>query len=151
MGDYIPGYQCLPNYERPAFSPVPPKPQRGQRVLDKEKADAEALKKELEVKKAVKRRDVVCQWPEPHKCRGGLECAHIIDASLGGRMHEENLILLCAWIHRRGPESIHGKQLKIEAETSWGARGPLGFWKKGEDGAYYLVARQRADGTVERD
>lgn len=141
----------LPNYTRPAYSPLDPKPVRGQRVLDKERDDADAKAHEIAVKKAVKRRDVICQWPEAHKCRGGLECAHLVDASLGGEMVEENLILLCAWIHRRGPASIHGKQLKVEAETTWGARGPLGFWKKGEDGMFYLVARKFADGSTERD
>lgn len=145
----------LPNYTRPNFdletAKALQKPMRGTGVLEREKERATAKQREIEIKREVKRRDVVCQWPEAHKCRGGLECAHLVDASLGGAMEPENLILLCAWIHRRGPESIHGKQLKIDGESTLGAKGILAFWRKGADGAYYLVARKFTDGTTEKD
>ncbi len=132
-----------------------PKPSRGQRVLDKEKADAEALADEIAVKKLVKARDIRCRWPEKHKCRGQLEAAHLVDASLGGAMATDNLILLCSWVHRRGPESIHGKQLRIESETPAGADGPLSFWKRDEDasgaGGYYQIKRETSLGILELD
>lgn len=141
----------MPNYERPALVAIGAKPSRGQRVLDKERDDAEALKHEREQKGLTRKRDGRCRWPEAHKCRFDLESAHIVDASLGGLMDAENLVTLCAWIHRRGPESIHGKQLQIEKETERGAWGPLSFWKKGADGAFYLVARETAPFIYERD
>lgn len=127
------------------------KPSRGSGVLAREKDDAAALKVELEQKGIAKKRDGRCRWPEKHKCRGGLEAAHIRDASLGGAMHADNLIVLCAWIHRRGPESIHGKQLSIDCETEAGARGGLSFWRKGNDGAWYLVRREIRPFEYERD
>ena len=71
----------MTNYDRPAFSGSLWKPTRGAAVLAKEKADAKAKDVELEVKAAVKARDKGCRWPERHKCRKGLEAAHIQDAS----------------------------------------------------------------------
>lgn len=130
---------------------IGPKPARGTRVLQKEAEDAAYLIHERIVKDIVRRRDGRCRWPEKHKCRFGLECVHIQDASLGGALSTENLVLLCTWRHRRGPESIHGKQLKVEKETARGADGPLSFWRQGEDGAYYLVARESAPFQIERD
>lgn len=131
---------------------VGPKPARGTRVLDKEKADAVAKEHESEVKKAVKARDVRCRWPEKHKCRGQMEAAHLVDASLGGEMETYNLLWVCSWIHRRGPESIHGKQLRVESETPAGTDGPLSFWKRDEEtGGYFMVKRETSIGVMERD
>jgi hypothetical protein len=113
--------------------PLPPpnlqKPARGSLILAREKAEAEADRIEREEKGKAKKRDGRCRWPEKHICRGGaLEAAHIEDASLGGPMDAKNLITVCQWIHRRGPESIHGKQLKVEPRQSaaHGARCPSG-------------------------
>lgn len=134
------------------------KPARGSAILAREEAEAVAVKKEREQKGAAKKRDGRCRWPEPHKCRGGeLEAAHIQDASLGGAMDAANLLTCCPWIHRRGPESIHGKQLKVEAETERGAWGPLSFWRQtGEfddlgQPTYYLIRRETAPFVYERD
>jgi hypothetical protein len=159
MAHYTPPYLCVsPNYERPAFSPCDPKPSRGARILAKEEADARDLKIEREAKGEAKKRDGRCRWPEKHKCRGGdLEAAHIEDASTGGLMEPANLVTLCPWYHRRGPESIHGKQIKVEKETEHGAIGPLSFWRQtGEfdelgQPTYYLVARETAPFVYERD
>jgi hypothetical protein len=129
-----------------------PKPTRGSAVLEREKHRAEREKAEREAKLAAKARDGFrCRWPLTHKCRGGLEAAHILDASLGGACEPANLVSLCAWLHRRGPESIHGKQLKVEPMTHHHANGPLQFWRKDEDGSFYLVAEERSVGIVERD
>ena len=128
-----------------------PKPERGSGVLEREAARNKIKSEEIAVSKAVKERDgYKCRWPEVHKCRGGLEAAHIRDKSLCGETITENEITLCAWIHRRGPQSIHGKQLKVECETPDGADGACSFWKQGADG-YYLVARERAIGILEHD
>lgn len=127
------------------------KPARGSHVLERERIAAKAKAHEIEVKKAVKARDGKCRWPETHKCRGGLEAAHIHDASLGGPMESYNLVVLCAWIHRRGPESVHGKQLQVYMDTMDGADGPLSFWKQADDGSYYMVKRETSPFVYEKD
>lgn len=134
------------------------RPARGSSLLAREQAAADADAIERREKAKAKKRDGRCRWPEKHVCRGGeLEAAHIVDASLGGAMADWNLVTTCPWIHRRGPETIHGKQLKVEAETERGANGPLSFWRQtGEFDAlgqptYYLVAREIAPFRYERD
>jgi hypothetical protein len=142
----------MPNYARPEFSPCDPKPSRGSLILEREAAAAKALEIERREKAAAKKRDGRCRWPEKHTCRGGeLEAAHIEDASLGGALDRQNLVTLCPWVHRRGPASIHGKQLRIDVETERGADGPLSFWRKGENGVFFLVARETAPFRYERD
>lgn len=132
-----------------------PKPQKGTRVLEREREQAAMKAHTLEIAKAVKRRDGRCRWPEEHKCRGELEACHIDDKKMGGDhgllTNTANEICLCAWIHRRGPESLHGEELKVEKETAAGADGPLSYWRKGSDGKWYLVARESQRGIVERD
>jgi hypothetical protein len=136
-----------------------PKPKRGAGILQREKDDAERKAHEDKIAKAVKTRDGhKCRWPEAHKCRGGvLEAAHIEDKSLRGPTCTENEVTLCPWIHRRGPESIHGKELKIEKETDRGADGALSFWRQTGDydelgqPVYTLVAREVRPFQYERD
>jgi hypothetical protein len=139
-------------YSRPAFSGPLFKGSRGALVLAREKAQAEFEALERREKAKAKKRDGGrCRWPEAHKCRFGLESAHVVDASLGGRMASSNLVTVCAWVHRRGPESIHGKQIKVEPLTAAGADGPLSFWRKDAAGAWFMVAREVAPGRIERD
>ena len=132
-----------------------PKPERGSGVLERERVVADRKALERDVALRVKLRDgFKCRWPEVHKCRGGLEAAHIRDKSLLGDTSTANEITLCAWIHRRGPQSIHGKQLKVTPDTADGADGPCSFWKQASVNAYdgyYCVARERAIGILERD
>lgn len=146
----------MPNYARPDFDPEVAKslarPERGARVLSKEKSDAEAKAHEIAVKTEVKRLDgFKCRIAVPHKCRGGLEAAHILDASLGGEMTPENLISACRWIHRQGAVSIHQKRVRVEPETPRGGRGPCAFWVKDEDGQWFMAARERLLHVLERD
>jgi hypothetical protein len=115
--------------------PVQPpmwKPRRGSAVLEREKREATETDAEIAAKKAAKERDGWrCRWPERHKCRGGLEAAHIRDASLGGEAAARNLISICAWIHRRGPESIHSKDLRVQpVSKTAGANGPVKCYRK---------------------
>ena len=97
-----------------------------------------------------------CRWPEAHKCRGGLEGAHVFQhRGMGGnpegdRTALESILTVCAWIHRRGPESIDGKDLKVEAETEQGTRGPCSFWRRTDQG-WHLVAREVLPFVYERD
>lgn len=131
---------------------IGPKPARGTRVLDKEAEDARYLIHERLVKAEVRARDGRCRWPEKHKCRFALEAAHVVDASLGGLMEPWNLILVCGWIHRRGPESIHGKQLRVERDTAQDVKHPLfSFWKQDAAGTYYEIAREVAPFQYEKD
>ena len=139
------------NYERPAFTGPYFKAPRGTHVLEREAQNAEALKIERREKAKARKRDGRCRWPEPHKCRFALESAHIVHASLGGAMAAENLVTLCGWLHRRGPETQQYGQLKIEKETPAGANGPLSFWRKLVSGEWYCVAREKAPGVIERD
>lgn len=135
------------------------KPQRGSGILAREKADAERKAHEREIARQVKTREGYrCRWPERHTCRGGpLESAHIVDKSLAGATSTDNEIAVCPWIHRRGPESIHGKQLRVEKDTPRGADGPVSFWRQtGEydtfgEPIYHCIARETARGVLERD
>lgn len=135
-----------------------PKPQRGSGLIERAHRKAQSKAEERAAIAEAKIRDGYrCRWPESHVCRGGLEGAHIQDKSLCGPNVVENIVSVCAWIHRRGPESIHGKQLKVEKESPLGADGALSFWR--QDGGfdalgqptYACVARERTPGIVERD
>jgi hypothetical protein len=103
---------------------------KGSATIAKEKAAAKETAADLLVKKDVRARDKKCRWPGKHKCRGRLECAHIVDASRGGEMTTANLVLFCQWIHQSGPESIHGKTLEVRILSKKGADGPLSFHRK---------------------
>lgn len=132
--------------------PAIPKPLRGQHVLDREAARAQYELKLAEATLRAKRLDgFTCRWPEKHKCRGFLEGAHLVDASLGGEPLPENLISLCAWIHRRGPQSIHGKQLRIEPETEAGARGPCAYYRRDENDVWTCVGVETAVGVLRKN
>lgn len=132
------------------------KPVRGTSILARQQAKADALKEEREFAAAVKARDGhKCRWPEAHKCLGGpLEAAHVIDRSLGGPSIRSNGWTVCPFLHRRGPDSIHGKELKVEAETPAGADGPLSFHRQtGEFDAlgqpiYYCLAVEESPGVI---
>lgn len=139
-----------------------PKAPRGSRVLDKEKTRKDIEDKEFENKKEAKARDSWrCRWPEEHKCRGGLEAAHIQAKGVGGdhglRSETGNLISVCAWIHRSGPVTLEHHELKVEFETAKGCDGPVSFWKQdgGRDAlgepTYVCIARERSIGLLERD
>lgn len=148
----------IPNYSRPAFQPPNWKPAKGSKVLAKESQVEEETAEEIQAKKEAKRRDGRCRWPERHKCRKGLEGAHIKDKSTGGPNIPENIITVCGWIHRRGPQSIHGKDFYIVPRNKkLGANGPLEFWKRvwfeGRKNEYrsVLVARETAPFVLERD
>jgi hypothetical protein len=144
------------NYVRPAFDKPLFKAPRGSSTLKKEKAEKDATAEEILVKKDVKARDVKCRWPVKHKCRGGLECAHLVDISRGGAMTTGNLILLCKWTHRTGPQSVHGKDLRIEPLTDRGADGPCAFYQRfyietrAGDYRERCVGRESAPGRLEK-
>ena len=130
------------------------KPAKGTALLERETKKARRKALEQLVAKLVKRRDGRCRWPEKHICRGGLEAAHLDGKGMGGdhglRTYAENEVTLCAWLHRRGPESLHGGQLRIDKDTAAGANGPLSFWRQTETG-WHLVAREVAPFSYEKD
>lgn len=142
---------AIPDYTRPPIGDAKPKPARGSLVLKREDDEAEALKLERQEKAKVRKRDPRCRFPWKHVCRFGLECIHIKDASLGGEMSATNMFRGCGWLHRRGPATIHGKQLRVEVNGPEGANGGLSFYQQGIDGRYYLVARETRPFEIERD
>ncbi len=135
-----------------------PKPKRGSAILARAADDAARKANEREVAALVKARDGFrCRWPEKHVCRGGpLEAAHIRDKSLRGPTSTANEISLCPWIHRRGPESIHSKDLKIEPETEAGCDGPVSFHRQAEyrdtfgQPIYICIAIEDAPGVIRK-
>lgn len=149
-----------PDYSRPVFDPEIAKrlqkPARGSKVLAKERADAEESAEEIQAKKEAKARDGHCRFPDKHKCRGGLEGAHIVDKSRGGPNIASNIVSVCAWIHRRGPLSIHGKDYVYVPLTKQGANGPLAVylrtWHEGRRGesSTKLLAKERVIHVWER-
>jgi hypothetical protein len=134
-----------------------PKPQRGSWKLEREQRKSGNDAEELAAKKAAKAQDGRCRWPERHKCRGGLEGAHVIDKSRGGANAPENILTLCAWIHRSGPESIHSKDLAVQPLTKLGTRGPCAFyrrvWSETKRGEFSLkcIGREVSIGIMERE
>jgi hypothetical protein len=128
--------------------PAIPKPARGSQTLEHEEKKAKLRARERFEKGVARRRDGGCRWPIKHLCRGRLEGAHIRDASLGGEMASANLITFCLWIHQKGPESIHGKQLKVEPETGAGADGPCSFYRLDENGMWMCVGVESSIGVL---
>lgn len=136
-----------------------PKPMRGSSILERAEKRATAKAEEREAIATHKAwASYRCRWPEAHKCRGGMEGMHVRDKSLLGANVPENIACLCMWLHRSGPESIHGKQLRIEIEQpSLGTYGPLSFWRQTDEfdalgqSIYYCVARERSPYVLERD
>lgn len=135
-----------------------PKPLRGSdRLARDEKRAAEKMDEREAIAEAKKLANWTCRWPEPHKCIGGLEGAHVVDKSRGGSNVPENIFVTCAWIHRRGPESIHGKQLKVEIiDPHLGTKGPLSFWRRSDEydvlgqPIFYEIARERSPFVLEK-
>jgi hypothetical protein len=144
------------------FNPWPrgeyqPKPERGARVMEREADDKKREKALREFSAGVKKRDTKCRWPEAHECRFQIEAAHVKDKSLCGPNTLENGIALCGWLHRRGPQSIHGKQIKVERDTPDGVPPLFSFWRQtgtfdalGQP-VYHLIAREVAPFLYERD
>lgn len=133
-----------------------PKPRRGSHRLEREARRAALVEAENVVKAQAKARDGHrCRWPERHQCRGGLEACHLRAKGMGSdggtRTYTGNLITLCAWMHRSGPETVEHHEVRIEAETPLGADGPLSFWRESADGHWYCVGRERSVGVLERD
>lgn len=125
-----------------------PKPKRGTALLEREARTATRKAAEDKIIAEAKALDGYrCRWPEAHKCRGGLEGSHVFrHRGIGGnpagdRTTVESILSVCAWIHRRGPETIDGGDLKVEAETAQGTRGPCSFWRSDGKGKH-LIARE---------
>lgn len=130
------------------------KPAKGSYTLKRDKARNDDDAKLEKAAKAAKARDHNrCRWPERHKCRGGLEAAHLKDKSRGGDNSTENLFTICAWLHRLGPETIHSKDLVIDPLTNRGADGICNFLRRDWGNTakpWELVGRERAIGLLER-
>ena len=77
--------------------------------------------------------------------------AHIVYASAGGSMEPSNRVTLCAACHsdehkdRLRFTDTGGPYVGIDANAG------MEFWRKGEDGAFYLSRREVAPHELERD
>lgn len=134
-----------------------PKPLKGTHVLDREAARYEIEKKERIAKGLARSRDYWgCRWPQDdHKCRGEIEVAHIFhDKGMGGDhgtvSQTWNLLTLCSWQHRRGPQSIHSKDLRVEPETDLGADAACSFWRRDEHGIWVCVGVEIRIGVLRK-
>ena len=139
----------------PRFAKPVPK-QRGAAVLERlEKRKVTKSAEEAE-KRKVRQRDRVCRWPRCQHVKDDvrLEVSHLVSKGMGGdkgiRSTADQMVLLC-YLHHQGPESLHSADLFIEAETERGSDGALAFWKLDADGRRFLVAREIAPFTYERD
>lgn len=77
--------------------------------------------------------------------------AHIVYASAGGSMEASNRVTLCARCHN----DEHKDRLRFTAEggpyVGIDANQPMEFWRKGEDGVWFLARREIAIHRAERD
>jgi hypothetical protein len=128
---------------------------RGTATIKKEKAAKAETDEEILIKGDVKARDKKCRCPLKHKCRGGMEVIHLRDRSLGGAYTTANLWLGCGWIHRRGPVSIHGKDIEIVPLTDKGMDGGCEWWlltypEGGGEPNRKLIAIESAPGVIQK-
>ncbi len=131
---------------------APQKPAKGTAWLTSHQRRKDRTNAELTAKAKVRRRDIKCRWPRC-ECRTmtgvPLECAHILDKSLGGENTTANMMLLCRFRHQ-GKPSLHSKDLRIEPQTSAGADGLCDFYAD-IDGEWVCIASERLIGvSVER-
>jgi hypothetical protein len=132
-----------------------PKPARGTHVIDRETKRYQIELAERDAKGLARKRDSYCRWPEKHTCRGVIEVAHIFhDKGMGGDhglvSKTWNLMTLCAWMHRLGPASIHGKQVRVEPETPYGADKACSFWRLDEHGEWVCVGVEVRIGVLRK-
>ncbi len=113
-----------------------PKPLRGSLVFEREDRKRAIREAEQLAKRMAKVRDGwQCRWPGAHLCKGVVEVAHIFEDKKMGGDHGRlsvtaQLMTLCSFAHRRGPQSVHGKTFKVEPETPRGADGACAFYRR---------------------
>jgi hypothetical protein len=134
-----------------------PKPAKGSSLIDrKERRKAIEAAEERE-KDAVRADDRRCRWPQCENCRRykpRLEVAHLEAKGYGGdhgtRSDRTQMVLLDYLTHQ-GADGLEQHGRRIVPLTERGTRGPCEFWRRGEDGVFYLVARESAPFVYERD
>lgn len=100
-----------------------------------------------------------CRIPEDFGTHDGpIYSAHIFEADEIGGDHSHwsdtsNLMTVCRGHDRTGVISLQGAQIKVVAETERGADDVCSFWRRGENGEYFMVRREIsiAPFTYERD
>ncbi len=139
-----------------------PRPPRGAYTLKRLADKADLRTNEKAAKVAVRKRDRRrCRWPHCRHTRLSLHVAHLTHKGMGGdptgeRSLSGRMILLC-YLHHYGDKqqahqegSLDRGDLQIEPETAAGTWGPCAFSRKGDDGEWYLVARELAPFVLER-
>lgn len=135
-----------------------PKDEKGATLKARKRVRKDEKNFENAEKRKVREDDKRCRWPFCENCRvfkPRLEVAHIAAKGMGGdhgeKSTEDQMILLDFLTHQSGPDSLEQHGRRIVPLTDQGTRGPCEFWRVGEDGREYLVARERAPFVYERD
>jgi hypothetical protein len=73
---------------------------------------------------------------------------HIVYRSAGGPSTPENVITLSAEAHN---DEHHDRLRIVMLDRELGARGPCEFWRKDDEGNWYLSRREIAIHQIEKD
>jgi hypothetical protein len=110
---------------------APPKPMRGEAMLERRQRRREVTTHEDKEMRAAKRRDKVCRYPlcEYRTQKLSLHACHLKHRGMGGnpkgdRTTRDTLITLCARHHGL----FDAGQLDIQVMTDRGTDGPCGFY-----------------------
>lgn len=130
------------------------KPAKGSHWQEGRDRRRSVVAEEEAAKEFVRQKDGRCRWPHCENCRRykpRLEVAHLVAKGAGGSNDVGNLILLDYLTHQSGTASLEQHGRRIVPLTAEGTRGPCEFWAKDEHGQDYLVARETAPHSYERD
>lgn len=133
------------------------KPAKGTALLERKERRRDHRDAEDAHKKIVRLADKRCRYPFCPYCARHkdliLQVAHVVQAKgmssdrTGERSTADKMMLLCPPIH--GLQEKH--DVRIYPLTEAGTRGPCEYWRKGENGQMYLVARESEPFQYERD
>lgn len=134
-----------------------PKPARGTALLERKARRAQLTYAEDEQKGLCRKRDKRCRYPFCPYCRKYKDlipqAAHVLQAKgmsgdrTGERSTADKLMLFCPPIH--GLQEKHDVQ--VYPLTEQGTDGACEFWRRGENGQMYLIAREVRPFEYERD
>lgn len=137
MSDYVPSYLiAAPNYERPAFSPIDPRPAKGDALIEARGKRNAIRTREKKEKAIVRAADKVCRWPHCENCRDfkpRLEVAHMEPKGSGGDhgvRTRADLMILLDFLTHQGSKGLERGERFIEPLTDRGTRGPCAFYVK---------------------
>lgn len=87
--------------------------------------------------------------------RQKFETAHLDDKGMGGDPKQLRtvacLMLRACFFHHQGNWSLHSHDLRVDFLTPEGADGPIEVWGRDSTGRWFMVGRESAVGSWERD